>query len=591
MDTKRAPLSNTNAVAANRGIATGRGAPKIVPYVPLRRPGSNLPNLATPPPVLSEIPEELLGDCISEGEKIWRAHVIHAIEEKQRKKEAHLLRSSLQTPEQNTVDCSYSSTSTTSLSPEDGELKVSPRAASIDTKRSTGSTNLLSRLRSPDPSTPSPATHEISAAAGECISEGEKIWRMHLIEEEEQREEEERMCTPSLQMREQDKVPCSYTSTYVSPVVLDLEEGELDNSPSAVSIGSSDKVDSRNTLESITLGLQDLTVEEAQETSVDSLAAGVERMHMKADECRKELHMEEVGIAQVRGYLTLTEYLAAVEEKKIPLYGGKAYKNAEAAYAAGKAFNPVSKKWIKVELQQKRDKEVNLELEVELLRRQRSELQGKRESEKDELLKKQQLEVVAKIKENEALKCHMEKLAIELAAQKQSFAVKVPTAPVLVVLDTNCFFHHWRQVKDLVDEMFDLRPDASLLLPREVLEELDSKKSNTNPISRDSTCTFGERVRDVRRFLVNLEDEVRNAAFGVVRRQTDEEYYKDEGYNQFPQDLRHDDAILNCCLFFQRRCGRTVILVTEDKMFHDKARINGFTVHSMRDMHLGHVRE
>jgi hypothetical protein len=50
------------------------------------------------------------------------------------------------------------------------------------------------------------------------------------------------------------------------------------------------------------------------------------------------------------------------------------------------------------------------------------------------------------------------------------------TAPVLLVLDTNCLMQFLPQSKRIAEDVLHYRADTSLLVPREVYRELDRKK-------------------------------------------------------------------------------------------------------------------
>ena len=53
-----------------------------------------------------------------------------------------------------------------------------------------------------------------------------------------------------------------------------------------------------------------------------------------------------------------------------------------------------------------------------------------------------------------------------------------PTAPKLIVFDTNCFMHHLSGVKCRVADIASRELDTSILVPKAVLAELDGLKKN-----------------------------------------------------------------------------------------------------------------
>jgi rRNA-processing protein FCF1 len=50
--------------------------------------------------------------------------------------------------------------------------------------------------------------------------------------------------------------------------------------------------------------------------------------------------------------------------------------------------------------------------------------------------------------------------------------------------------------------------------------------------------------------------------------------------------LRGDDAILNCCLYFQRTLHKRVVLCTDDRYFLQIAKHNGIDAVSISSMHV-----
>jgi rRNA-processing protein FCF1 len=57
------------------------------------------------------------------------------------------------------------------------------------------------------------------------------------------------------------------------------------------------------------------------------------------------------------------------------------------------------------------------------------------------------------------------------------------TAPVLLVLDTNCLMQFLAQSKRIAEDVLHYRADTSLLVPREVYRELDRKKVSSTCVT------------------------------------------------------------------------------------------------------------
>jgi len=171
-------------------------------------------------------------------------------------------------------------------------------------------------------------------------------------------------------------------------------------------------------------------------------------------------------------------------------------------------------------------------------------------------------------------------LRLEESFSRLDLDLNKTTAPILIVFDTNTYINEIDVLVDLIENLAHIRPDVSILLPREVHRELDYlKKDNT----KDSKFQLQART------CCRLLDQMRIQAdttwnegrmYPILRGQRDNELYRDKGFHRHPQHLRHDDAILNCCLFFSRSVypRRQVFLFTDDKMFRSKAKYNGIGI-------------
>ncbi|CAM9868390.1 unnamed protein product, partial [Choristocarpus tenellus] len=151
-----------------------------------------------------------------------------------------------------------------------------------------------------------------------------------------------------------------------------------------------------------------------------------------------------------REYLTLEEYKAATAAGTVTGYSGTKYKSVDARYADGWAYNAVSKRWIKTARQQ------------------------------DKAAMKSCTILTARVEEiREQMREKMQAMA-DLAAEGKKLQERVillkPTAPKLVVFDTNWLIHNLHDVKCRVRDIAERRPDTSILLPKEVVQELDRKK-------------------------------------------------------------------------------------------------------------------
>lgn len=305
------------------------------------------------------------------------------------------------------------------------------------------------------------------------------------------------------------------------------------------------------------------TTESKQGTDdLDSLVEGLKGMTLSRTQCREgandplarrlQLGREGQKAAEERGYMLLEEYEAAVQAHILPPYkAGKQYATVRERYEGGWVFKVTTKRWAKADKQEK-------EASVRFME-----------------------------KENEALKKNMDNLnaALAQAAPGTSAAARDPSlAPVILIMDTNCWLKFLPQVQAFVVGMSMRVPDASLVIPREVLRELDRKKM-------DSNNSIAFQARSAVRFiseLLKLPPRIggEGKSYPVARGQDDAQLHRDEGHHQKPAALRGDDAILNCALFMKREAERSVFLCSDDRLFRQRAFANGIGVLEASDMNL-----
>jgi hypothetical protein len=87
----------------------------------------------------------------------------------------------------------------------------------------------------------------------------------------------------------------------------------------------------------------------------------------------------------------------------------------------------------------------------------------------------------------------LKQLAAAAEAAQSPVAVtssEPPTAPVLLVLDTNCLLQFLPQSKRIAEDVLHYRADTSLLVPREVYRELDRKKVSVHACNTHSTTGY-----------------------------------------------------------------------------------------------------
>ncbi|CAM9443963.1 unnamed protein product [Chrysoparadoxa australica] len=340
------------------------------------------------------------------------------------------------------------------------------------------------------------------------------------------------------------------------------------------------------------------------------------------------------ALVQPRDYYSLGEYETMVKAGKIKAYKGKTHATAAHRYGDGWVFTH-NKRWKKlVPSQQTRvgkgakeaketkgTKEASQAKEVEVneLMRQVEKLQAalaqvtledakskeksKEKTEEEILAEQSRLREAQEMKrmvsderkrreEAERLvmqhKKQMEQQQMEYERQ-QNLLTKLPrpaadyhpalekfdkgTAPVLIVFDTNCWLHDLDHLKRVIDELsFSYYSDMSLLIPREVLKELDRKK-NRSAANGESISYCARRAT---RYLHVLTIEgCRPRKYPLLRWQRDDETYADDYEHRHPTALRGDHAILNCLLFFERYIWCRVCLVSNDKNFLLRGHANG----------------
>ncbi|CAN0079214.1 unnamed protein product [Laminaria digitata] len=161
---------------------------------------------------------------------------------------------------------------------------------------------------------------------------------------------------------------------------------------------------------------------------------------------------------------------------------------------------------------------------------------------------------------------------------RPTVALTTLTAPELIVFDTNWLIHDLGDAKCLAADVAKRRPLTSILIPKEVLRELDRLKT----AGRDETLRYN--AREANRYILSLLSRPLEGGreFPVVRGQEDTDLFRDDGYHDKPGYLRGDDSILNCCLFFTLgiRTPRKVTLFTGDNNFAIRAKSNGLGTES-----------
>ncbi|CAM9817565.1 unnamed protein product [Discosporangium mesarthrocarpum] len=276
-----------------------------------------------------------------------------------------------------------------------------------------------------------------------------------------------------------------------------------------------------------------------------------------------------------RNYLTLEEYKEAATKGLVGKYSGSKYKDVDKKYADGWALNPISHRWIKVAKQESKEGQSTKNLKIKLLC---GRWQAKMDKMQEQMKTMAELAVEkAKLDEGKVermIKASEVRIAAEVAkASKPSGTLlSKPTTPKLLVFDTNWLIHRLFDAQCYATFIAISCPDTSLLVPREVVRELDRLKTHPNQ-------QLSKAARDANRFIVNLMNSPTSPGrkLSLVRGQEDTELFRDNGHHSAPGRLRADDAILNCCLFFARRVedAPQVTLCSGDKNFLMRARVNG----------------
>eukprot|EP00904_Undaria_pinnatifida_P013971 jgi/Undpi1/9704/HiC_scaffold_27.g12160.m1 len=254
-----------------------------------------------------------------------------------------------------------------------------------------------------------------------------------------------------------------------------------------------------------------------------------------------------------KNYLSLEEYKAAAASGKMKPYKGTKYLTVEHRYADGWAYNPTISRWIKIASQQKKNA---IEAHPALVAR----------------LQMLENKVELSAKRSQLLETKAEKI-LKDKTTRPTVALTTLTAPELIVFDTNWLIHSLSDAKCLAADVASRRPSTSILIPKEVLRELDRLKM----AGRDETLRYN--AREANRYLLSLLEKplASGRTFPVVRGQEDTDLYRDDGYHERPGQLRGDDSILNCCLFFTLgiKTPRKVTLHTADNNFAIRAKSNG----------------
>eukprot|EP00752_Nemacystus_decipiens_P003450 g3186.t1 len=258
----------------------------------------------------------------------------------------------------------------------------------------------------------------------------------------------------------------------------------------------------------------------------------------------------------VKAYLSLEEYKEATAAGEMKPYKGTKYLTVDDRYADGWAYNPNTRRWIKVACQEKKDA---IEALPALLARL-------------ELMENKEKLVAQR---SQLLETKVEKITKEKTTGRSAVSLAVKTAPVLVVFDTNWLVHNLVDTKCRVEDIAGRHKDTSILIPKEVLRELDRLKTRGKDEATRSSAQKANRF-----FRGLVESPLRHGReFSVVRVQEDTELFRDNGHHSRPEKLGADDAILNCCMFFTQGIDtpRKVTLITNDNNFAIRASAHGLT--------------
>ncbi|CAM9275653.1 unnamed protein product [Ectocarpus fasciculatus] len=264
-------------------------------------------------------------------------------------------------------------------------------------------------------------------------------------------------------------------------------------------------------------------------------------------------------------YLSLEEYKEATAAGEIKPYKGTKYKTVDDRYADGWAYNPTTRRWIKVACQEKKD--AIEALPALLARLELMESRDKLATQRSQLL---------------------ETKVEEIKKKKDTVSLAMPTAPVLVAFDTNWLIHRLADTMCRVSDIAGRQNDTSVLIPKAVLTELDRLKTRGRD---EATRSSAQKANRYFRGLVEKPLE-RGREFPVVRVQEDTELFRDNGHHSRPEGLGGDDSILNCCMFFTQGIDtpRKVTLVTGDNNFAIRASANGLATTGRPQCDPGHCR-
>ncbi|CBN76157.1 hypothetical protein Esi_0361_0024 [Ectocarpus siliculosus] len=266
-----------------------------------------------------------------------------------------------------------------------------------------------------------------------------------------------------------------------------------------------------------------------------------------------------------KAYLSLEEYKEATASGEIKPYKGTKYQTVDDRYADGWAYNPTTRRWIKVACQEKKD--AIEALPALLARLELMESRDKLATQRSQLL---------------------ETKVEEIKKKKDTVSLAMPTAPVLVAFDTNWLIHRLADTMCRVSDIAGRQKDTSVLIPKAVLTELDRLKTRGRD---EATRSSAQKANRYFRGLVEKPLE-RGREFPVVRVQEDTELFRDNGHHSRPEGLGGDDSILNCCMFFTQGIDtpRKVTLVTGDNNFAIRATAHGLTTTGRPQCDPGHCR-
>ncbi|CAN0272884.1 unnamed protein product [Ectocarpus sp. 8 AP-2014] len=200
-----------------------------------------------------------------------------------------------------------------------------------------------------------------------------------------------------------------------------------------------------------------------------------------------------------KAYLSLEEYKEATASGEIKPYKGTKYQTVDDRYADGWAYNPTTRRWIKVACQEKKD--AIEALPALLARLELMESRDKLATQRSQLL---------------------ETKVEEIKKKKDTVSLAMPTAPVLVAFDTNWLIHRLADTMCRVSDIAGRQKDTSVLIPKAVLTELDRLKTRGRD---EATRSSAQKANRYFRGLVEKPLE-RGREFPVVRVQEDTELFR-----------------------------------------------------------------